>query len=425
MGLATCVAATLLVPILLGAQVMGQTTDAGTQDSSAEIGSARMSVYGYPVLRVNQDSIAQLLVDGRFDDLEQLFDSLEAATRADIRRELDLETSYRAFYGPDGSIRTRLDEWVTSAPGSDAALVARAQFHLARAWGARGEAVAARDLDGLRSAWEAGLRDAMGAVQLDPENLAAHVAVLRLVGFGGWSPEVEALVDQALVHFPTSYWIRFHALGIMEPRWGGSQELMRRFAADAQRHVAANPRLAVLLGFPLIDEASMLRLARGYEDALEALEDAREYGTDWHFFDVLGRTLYHGDRPREAVAALDTAIAILPVSATSFEYRALARLRLARSDAGQEDRMRNLELAIADLRDAERLRYPDAGISTRLADALSTRERCARSPDACFEPLSEPSHAPVSMPWWLAVLVLPVFPVLVYLAHSAGRGQAT
>jgi tetratricopeptide (TPR) repeat protein len=413
----------LLLPSLLPAQVSNGEDLAPVQPGAfVPARPTPVSVYGYPEVLVNQDSIVALLIDGRFSDLERLLGSLQAATRSDIRREVEFEAAFRSFHGRDASIKARLDEWVASDPRSDAALVARAQFHEARAWEGRGQGRTVGDLDLLRREWAEGMRDALRAIQLDPDNLAAHVVAIRLHQFEGWSSEAEARVEQALVRFPTSYWLRFRALSLMEPRWGGSHELMRRFAGEAQHYVGANPRLEVLLGLPLIDEAATLWFGGRYDDALEKLEEARRFGTDWHFHLARGRALFHGNQATAAVAALDSAVAILPVAATVLEYRGLALFEVARRVAAPDDRVRYLERSIVDLRDAVKRGHMDGATSGRLADALAARARCAESPDDCFEISGEPTIPRVTGPWWWQVVTFVVsVPYTLYLVFLDGE----
>ena len=379
--------------------------------------------FGYPTLDVDREGILDLLRARRFRALDRLFTSLEDLTARDIRMEDQLVASYSAFFGSDESIAPRLDEWVASDPESDAALVARAQFLRARYWQVRGE-------DTLP-----GFDDASRAVGLDPQNLAAHSTLLNVVIPGGWTETSEIVLDSALTRFPTSHRIRYLALRGMSPRRGGTYDRMRRLVSEAQLHARANRRLRTLRGALALDRANELRLERRYAESLRVLEAAREYGTDWEFYYWRGRTFYHAADYVRALAQLDSAVALRPVSPIVLQYRGRALGRIAERIAPPERRATFFEYAEVDLTEAVAFSLPDSALAERLAWVSGRRLACAESAADCIEArVSTPSEARLASPtaedmvnwepehWWQRlVLFLVSLPLSLYLVLVEGN----
>lgn len=419
-----CIGYALGVATLSAQESQPSTVAAQADPEAIGVRPPPISVFGYPVLDVDQDQIIWLLKAGRFAELEERLQALETATRRDITREVELDASYRSFFGSDATIRARLDEWVGSDPQSDAALIARAQFHAARSWEARGERLAIDDPGAVRRSRAAGIGDARRALELDPDNLAAYSTALAVRATAGWSAATAELVNAGLARFPTSYWIRWQAAGLMEPRWGGSYELMNELADGAQPYANANPRLAPLRGAAILEEASSLRLARRYDAALEKLEEAREYGTDWSFYYQRGRTLFHANRLVEALAALDSAVAIRPVSHNVLHYRGWTLYWSGRRIGAPDQRGQYFTHAAIDVVEAAKRSQADPDLSELLHRATVLRASCTESPLDCLEAVEAENSSPGQFdgPWWARILVFIVsLPVTLWMIFVDGQ----
>ena len=385
--------------------------------------------FTYPPLIVDRDRILELLRRGRFRDLDRLFQALEDQTTRDIRREDVLVASYETFFGSAESIAGQLDEWVAaSPPESEAALVARAQFFRARAWEARGESELT-DADSVRTAqmheflW-AGIENAFAAVAIDPQNLAVYSTLLGLVFPWGWSDRGEEVLDSALTRFPASYRIRYQALSGMSPRWGGSYERMQRLVSEAQQHASSNPRLRTLRGAVALDQADELRAERRYAEAIEKLEEAREFGADVDVHYLRGRVYFFAGDYVRALEDLDRAIALRPVSTSVLRYRGRVLFRIAQRLAPPERRAELLENAEIDLREAVAFSQPDSARSAWLAEASELKEKCWASPTDCIEPPAAtppPRPVPPTDPeaWWLRLALFVIsLPLTLYLVFA-------
>jgi len=384
--------------------------------------------FGYPILEGDRERILDLLRQSQFDELDRFFESLEKAVVRDIRREVDLIAAYEAFFGSDTSIAPHLDEWtVRSDPESEASLVARAQFQMARALEAgyestpeEADSVRRTRVDGFLSA---GFHDASVAARLDPQNLAAYGTMLDFELRFGWSAPGEDVLGRALTQFPASYWIRNRALSGMTPRKGGSYERMRDFVDEAQRYLPANPRLGTLLGAVGLDQANELSREGRSAEALEKLEEVREFGPPHTFFYQRGRIYFAAKDYVRALAELDSAIARPPVAEMVLEYRGRTLALIARELAPPDRRTVLLEQAEIDLAEAAVLSPFDSLSGEWLAWTSRMKARCAASPTDCFEARNTPAN-PSSEPdqlWEQILLFIISLPVALYLFLAEGH----
>lgn len=76
----------------------------------------------------------------------------------------------------------------------------------------------------------------------------------------------------------------------LEPRWGGSYDAMEKFADQAQKYAAQNPRLVSLKGFADADRADEASSAGDSRKAIRLCNQALEEGGDFYM-----AYMYRGD----------------------------------------------------------------------------------------------------------------------------------
>ena len=368
---------------------------------------------GVHVRAPERQEILQLLRRGAFAVLEQRFAELKARVRSDIRWEDQLAGSYLAFHGPETDLWDRLNEWVeTFGKTSATPLVARAWYCRARAleWDReRQTRPDDEDVVAARDAWyRLGIADARAAVDLEPTDLGAHLAVLGLFGLYTLSESDALALERGLARFPESYLLREEALGNMRPSWGGSHERMQAVIDEAQRHVDDNPRLAGLRGLVAVDEAEQL-LGRGdYAGALGKLEEAEALGTGWKVHLGRARTWYAARDLVRALDAANQAVAANPTAWLALNHRSLI-LSTVVQVATLRQREGVLAEALAATDEALALQPASTGVLERRAWLADYRDECAASTLRCFSRavLSDEDPGDVTDPesWWMRLLL--------------------
>lgn len=367
---------------------------------------------GVHVRAPERQEILQFLRQGAFAVLERRFAELKARVRSDIRWEDQLAGSYLAFHGPETDLWDRLNEWVeTFGKTSATPLVARAWYCRARAleWDRErqtrpddGDMVDARD------AWyRLGIADARAAVDLEPADLGAHLAVLGLHALYVWSEPNALALEHGLARFPESYLFREEALGNMRPSWGGDHERMQAVIDEAQRHVDDNPRLAGLRGLVAVDEAEQLLRQGDYAGALGKLEEAEALGTSWKVHLARARTWYAAKDLVRALDAANLAVAADPTAWLALNHRSLILSTVVQVATLKQIRGVLAE-ALAATDEALALQPASTGVQERRAWLAEYHDECAASTLRCFSravlPDEDPGDVTDPESWWMRLL---------------------
>jgi tetratricopeptide (TPR) repeat protein len=164
----------------------------------------------------------------------------------------------------DPAFKTRLDEWVEQT-GTDALpVLIRAQYYVDRAWLDRGDRVVryiARDhLRAFEISIDHALADADTAIGLDSANpYSFYLKVEILAGLGTSQKLVDAF-KEAIAKYPDYYPLYDTMLGTLEPKWGGSEQLMYTFVDEYAGKAADDSPLKLLylaLYRDVLDSASI------------------------------------------------------------------------------------------------------------------------------------------------------------------------
>lgn len=367
---------------------------------------------GRHILAAERQELLDLLDLGMFALLDDEFAELRANLARDIRWEDQLVDSYMAFGGPRAEIFDRLDEWVrASGAWSATPWVARAWFWWARAeeWdrersrpGDSAEADANAD-----EAIRAGRSDARRALELDPGDMGAHVALLRLDGIYLMGNRSLDIVEAALARFPASHRVRWEALWRVRPIKGGSYELMQALIDEAQTRLDANPRLSGLAGWVALDEAARLRDRGDLAGALRKLDEAEARGATGWLHHMRALTWMAGADPARALAEANLAVAAEPAAWQVLDVRARILSWIAGFSLGQAEDL--LAQALADQDDALALQpLSFRGLEQRQRIAAFHAD-CAHSVFRCFAHTDtgtgEPSEVTDPESWWLRVIM--------------------
>lgn len=248
---------------------------------------------GYPVpkpYRWSRDALAAFCADEFSPTLtwKEFHDEIEEGHAAAIDARLDalvegyfagtvpegaLVTAYTGSFGySTASVERSIDRWMRDSPASAHALVARGQHHLAAAYEARGERMAAEtepaEMERMHVARAAAERDFQAAIARNPRIVVAHRGLILAAKLSGDDGLAQRALGQALAIDPKNFYVRAAMMQMLEPRWGGSLEAMRRLADEAMPYLSDNPRMANLRAIALANAGLPAYWAEDYAGAL-------------------------------------------------------------------------------------------------------------------------------------------------------------
>jgi hypothetical protein len=241
-------------------------------------------------------AIAELLKEGKFDDLDCIADSLRSSKSKFSGGAWKIHNFYAAFDGPQGhateedwkNFMDPIERWVAAKQASVTARVALAESYASYAWYARGNGTSdsvtgsgwklfGQRLDKAKET----LDEAAKLQQKCPE---WYVVMQRIAMGQNWNvPQETALFEQAIAFEPSYYYYyRMHANFIL-PKWNGEEGDSTKFAEKVADHMGGKQgdilyfEIAVQLvcrcDEPEFSHMSWPRVQRGYAE----LE--KEYGT--------------------------------------------------------------------------------------------------------------------------------------------------
>ncbi len=343
--------------------------------------------FGQPIDAIDRREILRLLRDAQFDSLEAILDERWVATQRDIAHEGRLAHVYDSFVQGIGTIEPQLTRWMTERPNSGPARVAMASYRYGRALDTRGGRVAAATsddrLDQSRDQATIGLRAATEALRLSPDHLTAYIMVLELAKQGGTSdPDfMRASLQAAMTAHPTSFLLRQAILGMLEPRWGGSIELMKQFAATAEEHVPQNPKLRAIAG--AVPRAESFVQRRDFGMALALLDQAAFHGETYLLALAYGDLYQSHGRRVDALAAYQRALTHSPQGRSALDDRAALLVEIGALIEDRALREKVWAEAERSLKLLRELRPPYADPSRWLATLAEARAFCESAPAPC------------------------------------------
>jgi Zn-dependent protease with chaperone function/tetratricopeptide (TPR) repeat protein len=255
-----------------------------------------------------QRQVVELLRQRDYDALGRLLDARQAAFEQDSTASAALERTYGAFERLAKSDEPAISEWVARMPRSYSARAARAEYLLWQGIKARGTDFAADtpedSIDAMRAFLERSLADASASLPMTAKPYISRRVLLSLAQYTGRRDVAEENYREALKLAPHSVDTRLAYMTVLEPRWGGSQAQMEKFAEEARSALAPADAAKIAARIPAYRGFESHR-ARDYERAVE--EYNRALALDADDFYLCGRAyaLAELKRDEEALADLD------------------------------------------------------------------------------------------------------------------------
>lgn len=293
----------------------------------------KSDAFGYAVDTLDRRVLVRWLRQAKYDSLTANLAERWQLTREDITNEGLLYSGYEAFYQETPALEGQLRKWAAAQPNAAEPRIAEAYYRYGRAYAARGgrsaNATEESQFAGMQQQIALGREAADAGLRLAPDHLIGYFTQIQFLRLGGAASQDAALrtVQGAITAHPASFLIRDEIMTMLQPRWGGSLEVMRAFAIASREVVAQNPKLAILEGRVPMEEARMSQHEFGM--ALALLDQAKFYGEDYHLALAYGELYARHDMLVESFEAYRRARAFIPQGRTQVAKRGIVMLRLA------------------------------------------------------------------------------------------------
>jgi tetratricopeptide (TPR) repeat protein len=238
-----------------------------------------------PPFTANKAELIQELRDRKFQQLDTQLNSYQKAFEENVLEEGNLAIAFDTFGFTDPALTRILEEWVEKEPGSFPAHLARAEHLLALGWQARGDRFAEKtseqQFNEMQNLLGESVKEAIAAIKLNPKSSIGYGLIIDAAKGVGSGDGLRRAYAAGIKNVPLSLSIRTYVMTALEPRWGGSYDAMEKFADDAQKYAARNPRLVSLRGFADADRADEAYGAGDPRKGIRLCNQALEEGGDF------------------------------------------------------------------------------------------------------------------------------------------------
>ncbi|HEY1269305.1 MAG TPA: hypothetical protein VGH16_18750 [Candidatus Binatia bacterium] len=231
--------------------------------------------------RPNLLEVQQLLYTGKFEDLEKLYDGILLQYQKDADYESPLDKAYGLFR-PNNSISPAdLDLWVTKTD-SYVAYAARGTYRDRQGFAARGDKfineTPESNIKQMIYFHQLAAKDLQTAISKNPRFMPAYSNLIDLAKASRMPFSTHEMAQKAEAIDKRSYYVRYEFMTTLQPRWGGSYELMAAFAQHAIQYLDVNARLWTLQAEVDTDRGNLLFLANNHAAAIQSYTKALQFG---------------------------------------------------------------------------------------------------------------------------------------------------
>jgi hypothetical protein len=286
-----------------------------------------------PKVTVRRVDLIEMLRTGRWDTLDAELSAYEMKAEKDPRYEMNAMVAFGAFDAGSPLIASKLNDWVTAAPNSYAALVARATCEVAIGQRVRGNGwaqdVPQQNMEALDKQLAAAVRDANEAIKIHPNLAPAYALRIKAARIDGSDAEMARAKSDALSLVPGSFAVREQIMYALRPRWGGTRQEMQQLADSSQYYAQQNPAMRFLTGWVTLDEGDDLADAGQWQAAIEKYTQAIQTGGEyWTSYRRRAAAYYATRQWQNAVADGTRANDLYPGNSESLRLLAFATAQL-------------------------------------------------------------------------------------------------
>jgi hypothetical protein len=228
------------------------------------------------------------LKSGDYAAIDRYYSALQQQFEHGELSDSKLYGEFRSLYHNDPANGRYFDRWVERYPSSYAARVAQGTYYYRMAWAVRGNAYIEQTAPLRLLMMQLYLDRATDILQhslsLTPRPYLSSLYLLNIAMMHGTHAEARHWLDMGTALDPDASLVRFRYMVDLEPRWGGSLEEMRAYAAECERQGVA-PQTLARLKWTLVEEeiyatARTASAARRIEMFNELALEARAAGAE-------------------------------------------------------------------------------------------------------------------------------------------------
>jgi tetratricopeptide (TPR) repeat protein len=288
--------------------------------------------FGYPVGVVWPPRLRGLFVDGRFQELSAELKELQARVEEDIHYEYALWDAYQVFSWPDPVLQERFDGWV-EVDKSYVPVVARGMFYAQLAAKGRGGLYAnetpEKRFEIMHKYLDLASADFKEALRLEPASFMALLEYASIAMYSDGVPVTLFRYDKGIARYPTSFLFHSSQINPLQPKWGGSWELVAERIDGAQEYAEENNKLRMLKGELLEIQAREAWRNKDKERALALMDEALKLGPYSGFYSM--KSHLHSDfNPKASWKANEKCLEQRPTFAWYNYQRGQLAIRLGR-----------------------------------------------------------------------------------------------
>jgi len=288
--------------------------------------------------------------------LDQMGSQLVRAYEKDPNKFAALRTFFYVLpndKSPAGTLDS-YNAWVVRSPDSYAAVYARARYYAFTAMAARGgefsKDVRPEQFKKMEEYFVLSRKDLVRSLKLSTRPTMSYFQLMRIARYSGTAKEVWQYYEKSTLVDPDNLTLAEQYLQSLQPRWGGDYESLQRFPDEARRRglsatktvtlrfkarwlaaqdyvlyeekkraqqllttIANDPADAEHNSSAIIELADLAEADRNYETASNYyLQGLKRKPNDVRLLVGLAATMRDLNRPQEALALYDRAIAVAP-----------------------------------------------------------------------------------------------------------------
>lgn len=276
---------------------------------------------------ITKQDIQQMLRNKEYDKLNKVLARAQGLFLHDFTQEDRLLDLYDSFACHDSLFETLLNEWVLQYPDKYQPYLARAFYYEYLGW-------ESRDYDWIQDTKKEQLvrmvdyfrqsdTDIQKALHINSKLIFAYYLEISMNNAVGSHKFATLALNKALKITPYAFRVRIAYILGLEPRWGGSYELMDSFAATTQKYADVNPRLKVLQGFSYYDKGNIEKRNKNYAAAIELYNKALSFGEYGTYYEARAQAYSNVKNYNQALLDIESAIRLRPAYEEYYTSRAL------------------------------------------------------------------------------------------------------
>ena len=179
-----------------------------------------------------------LLRNEKFAQLDGEMNQIQRDYESGQRDDINLAHLFRAFYDTDPALEDKFKRWLQTFPRSYAAYEAQGIYFRRVGFQARGtrfgiETTAAQ-FNELQKNLNLAMKSHQTALSLTKKPMLTYYDILSIAKLAGDRDTANRMLELANKSDPKNYIVRYKYMLMLESRWGGSLEAMKRFRVDAE-----------------------------------------------------------------------------------------------------------------------------------------------------------------------------------------------